>query len=103
MVPPFTASWLYPRLVWGGLWGFLFLLPLLKQSAVLRGVVYSLGPTLVQLFLVFPLKLDQGMIGLKLGIITPLLVVFFNIIWGLAASLWLSAIEDKSSILPWKR
>jgi len=26
LAPEFTASWLYMRLVWGGLWGLLFLL-----------------------------------------------------------------------------
>jgi hypothetical protein len=95
MAPAFTPPWLYPRLVWGGLWGFLFLLPLLKRSPVLRGVVYSLGPTLVQLFLVFPFKLGQGMMGLKLGIMTPLLVVVFNVVWGVAASLWLNTMEGR--------
>lgn len=95
--PAFTPQWLYPRLVWGGLWGFLFLLPLLKRSPVLRGVIYSLGLTLVQLFVVFPFKLEQGMMGLKLGIMTPLLVVVFNIAWGLAASLWLNTMEAKPS------
>ena len=28
IAPPLTPAFLYPRLVWGGLWGFLFLLPL---------------------------------------------------------------------------
>lgn len=27
IAPTLTASWLYPRIVWGGIWGFLFLLP----------------------------------------------------------------------------
>ena len=27
IAPNLTPSWLYPRIVWGGLWGFLFLLP----------------------------------------------------------------------------
>jgi hypothetical protein len=25
--PTLTPEWLYPRIVWGGLWGFLFLIP----------------------------------------------------------------------------
>jgi hypothetical protein len=103
MTPAVTPPWLYPRLVWGGLWGFLFLLPLLKGSPVLRGVIYSLGPTFVQLFLVFPFKLEQGMMGLKLGIMTPLLVVVFNVVWGVVASLWLNTMEDRPSIWSWKR
>jgi len=28
IAPALTPNWLYPRLVWGGLWGFLFMLPL---------------------------------------------------------------------------
>ena len=27
IVPDLTAQWLYPRIVWGGLWGMMFLLP----------------------------------------------------------------------------
>jgi len=29
IAPALTPAWLYPRIVWGGLWGFLFLLPML--------------------------------------------------------------------------
>lgn len=29
LAPTLTPALLYPRLVWGGLWGFLFLLPFL--------------------------------------------------------------------------
>ena len=28
IAPGLTAAWLYPRIVWGGLWGFAFLLPI---------------------------------------------------------------------------
>ena len=28
--PEFTPTWLYPRLVWGGIWGLFLVLPLLK-------------------------------------------------------------------------
>jgi hypothetical protein len=54
-----------------------------------RGVLFSLAPTLVQLFLVFPLMAHKGVLGLQLGYLTPLLVIFYNAIWGLAAGLWL--------------
>ncbi len=56
-----------------------------------------MGPTLVQLFIVFPLVAKKGMLGLQLGTVTPLFVVFFNIIWGLAAAYWLHFIEDRPS------
>lgn len=89
IAPPLTAAFLYPRLVWGGLWGFLFLIPLGRMSFPARGVLFSLAPTLVQFFLVFPLMAHKGVLGLQLGSLTPLLVVFYNAVWGLAAGLWL--------------
>ena len=95
--PELTATFLYPRLVWGGLWGFLFLLPFLRGSVVWRGIVYSLGATLVQLFVVFPFKLGKGWLGLDLGALTPLLVIFFNIVWGVCAAAWFYLVSEKGS------
>ena len=89
IAPPLTTAFLYPRLVWGGLWGFLFLIPLGRMSFPARGLLFSLAPTLVQLFLVFPLMAHKGVMGMQLGYLTPLLVVFYNAIWGLGAGLWL--------------
>jgi hypothetical protein len=89
LAPPLSAAFLYPRLVWGGLWGFLFLVPLGWWSFPARGLFFSLGPTLVQLFLVFPFMAHKGFMGLQLGYLTPVLVVFYNAIWGLGAGLWL--------------
>jgi hypothetical protein len=103
LAPALTSAWVYQKLVWGGLWGLLFLLPLFKGSPVLRGAIYSLVPTFAQLFLVFPLMVGQGVMGLKLGGLTPFFVVFFNFVWGIVASLWLSTMEDTSSIWSWKR
>ncbi len=54
LAPPFTKPWLYQRLVWGGIWGWLFLLPLQGLSLPLRGLLFSLGPSLVTWFLVLP-------------------------------------------------
>ena len=89
IAPKLTPVWLYPRIVWGGIWGALFLLPILRNSFITRGLLYSLGPSLVMLFIVFPMKAKKGMLGLDLGNLTPVLVLFFNAIWGVAAALWL--------------
>ncbi len=88
IAPGLSPAMLYPRIVWGGLWGFLFLLGRPRGNAWKRGLVLSLGPTLVQLLYIFPLKSGQGVLGLDLGLLTPLFVVFFNAVWGLAAVLW---------------
>ena len=89
IAPSLTPAWLYPRLVWGGIWGVLFLLPLLKRRLFLRGLIFSLGPTIVQLFVVFPIKAQKGVMGFDLGLLTPLFVIVFNAVWGLAAAIWL--------------
>jgi hypothetical protein len=90
IAPPLTPAFLYPRLVWGGLWGFLFFLPRGRLTLPRQGLLLSLAPTLAQLFWVFPLKAHQGVMGLQLGTLTPLFVVFYNAIWGVAAGLWLT-------------
>ena len=87
VAPVLTPAWLYPRIVWGGLWGLLFVLPL-SLAWIPRGLVLSLGPSLIQLLVVFPVKADKGLLGLELGLLTPVLVLFFNAVWGLVASWW---------------
>ena len=87
--PPFSLPRLYPRIVWCGIWGFMFLLPLRGGSAVKNGLLLSLGPTVVQLFFVFPYKAHRGFMGMDLGTLTPVLVLIFNAFWGVAAALWL--------------
>jgi hypothetical protein len=92
IAPSLTAGWLYPRLVWGGLWGFLFLLPL-RGSWWLRGLIVSLAPSAFQLLYVFPQMTGQGLLGLRLGALTPVLVLVFNAVWGLAAACLLRATD----------
>jgi hypothetical protein len=94
IAPRLTALWLYPRLVWGGLWGFLFVLPFLRGPSLLRGVVLSLGPSIVQLLVVFPHVTHKGLMGLKLGVMTPVLVLFLNAVWGVSTVLWLNFINE---------
>jgi hypothetical protein len=53
--PGFTMSWLYPRLVWGGIWALLLLLPFLQTRLFLRGMLFSLLPSAMMLFMVSPL------------------------------------------------
>lgn len=87
IAPALTAQWLYPRIVWGGIWGLLFLLPLLKSRPFAKGALLSLFPTIVQLFVVFPYKAQKGIAGLELGLLTPACVFVFNWIWGVVTSL----------------
>jgi hypothetical protein len=88
IAPSLTPPYLYQRMVWGGLWGFILLLPVLPASTWLRGFLLSLGPTIVQLFIVFPIRLNKGVMGLELGQLTPLFVFIYNAIWGVCAVSW---------------
>jgi len=87
MAPALTPMWIYQHLVWGGIWAFLFFLPL-RGSYYARGAFYSLAQTLIQLAIIFP-KMGQGMLGLELGYMAPVLVTCFGVIWGLATAFWL--------------
>jgi hypothetical protein len=87
IAPLLTPGWLYPRIVWGGIWGLLFILPMLQSKLLWKGTVLSLFPTAVQLFVVFPLKAHKGIAGLDLGLFTPLFVLFFNWVWGIVTAL----------------
>ena len=89
IAPKLTPAWLYPRIVWGGSWGFLFVLPILRSSLLARGLLFSLGPSLVMFFVIFPMKAKKGMFGLDLGSMTPVLVLFYNGVWGVVAVIWL--------------
>ena len=85
--PALTAKWLYPRIVWGGIWGLLFVLPLFNSKPFSKGAVLSLFPTIVQLFVVFPYQAKKGIAGIELGMLTPAFVFVFNWIWGVVTSL----------------
>ncbi|MDH5297894.1 MAG: hypothetical protein OEV91_02645 [Desulfobulbaceae bacterium] len=86
-VPRLTMEWLYPRLVWGGIWGLLFMLPLLKNQLLLRGILFSLGPTMM-VFLNYVPGLGRGIFGLSFGSLAPQLVLLLNVFWGIVAAFW---------------
>ncbi len=89
IAPELSPQWLYPRIVWGGIWGLIFFLPVLSKSILTKGLILSLGPTLIQLFVLFPLKAHKGVMGFELGSLTPVFVLIFNAIWGLTAAIWM--------------
>jgi len=87
ITPSLTAGWLYPRIVWGGIWGLIFFLSLVNSKPFFKGTLLSLFPTIVQLFIIFPYKAKKGVAGIELGLLTPALVFVFNWVWGVVTSL----------------
>jgi hypothetical protein len=88
MAPAWTPFFLYQHMVWGGIWGLVFLVPARRMGLLWQGIIFSLPMTLSQLFFMFP-KMGSGMLGLNLGRLTPVLVLFFGFVWGWATALWL--------------
>jgi hypothetical protein len=87
IAPSLKLAWLYPRIVWGGLWGLAFILPFYNNRLITKGALISLLPTLVQLLVIFPLKAHKGYFGLSLGMYTPVFVTFFNLVWGVVTAM----------------
>ena len=87
MKPELTAPWLYQRMVWGGIWMLLLLLPLWQTRTVFRGCVFSLLPSAMMLFVVLP-GMGKGFLGLGFGTLTPGVVIGLNLIYGLIAAFW---------------
>lgn len=82
-----SPAWMYPRIVHGGLWGLLFLLPIFSSSLLARSFVIALIPSLVHLFIIYPYYQGKGVAGLELGFLTPFVIFFFYWIWSLVTSL----------------
>lgn len=97
IAPALTKSWLYPRIVWGGIWGAILLVPLIKKSHVLRGIVLSIAPTLITLLVVFPSK-GKGLMGIELGTLTPVFPLIFNAIWGVVAGAWYGFVSENRQV-----
>lgn len=96
LAPQLSAAWLYPRLIWGGLWGLLFYLtvarPRFRRHWLRKGLWLSLLPTLVQLFVVFPYHTPYGLLGFGLGDLTALFVLLANFVWGFFTGLFTRAL-----------
>lgn len=81
--PPAPESYLpllYRLVVWGGIWGLLFAVPVLNRAWWLKGIIIGVLATLAILFYFNP------------GVTTPPVrfayVLVLNSIWGIAAGAW---------------
>ena len=93
MAPELTVAWLMPRLISSALWGLLFLLPFWPHALIRKGLLLSIGPLTLMLFMVFP-KMGAGMLGLQLGHAAPFFALFFSMVWGGTAGLFLKIFKD---------
>ncbi len=87
MVQTLELPKLYPKLLIGGLWGLVYFftvgIPRHRRHWVRKGLWFSLLPSLVAIFYLYPYIYHRGMAGFDLGTLTPLLIVVTNLVWGL--------------------
>jgi hypothetical protein len=89
LAPGLSPGWLYPRLVWGGLWGLLFALPVLtRRPPGVRSLIFSLGPSLAAMFYFLPVVAQKGWLGLEFGAAMPALILFYNAVWAIVTGVW---------------
>jgi hypothetical protein len=65
----------------------LLLIPIWRNKTILRGMVFSLVPSAMMLFVVIP-SMGKGMLGLGFGPLMPVVVIGLNFIYGIFASFW---------------
>jgi len=80
---------LYTNLIWGALFGLLFLIPLLDKQEIIKGVLISFLPSLFQLFILFPIMGNTGFLALEKGSLMPFYVIALNVVWGATAGAFL--------------
>lgn len=95
MVPELRLEWIGRRVFASGLWGIIFLIPVFKNSAVLKGAALGVLPWLSSILFVFPYKMQVGFFGLEMGYGTPLWTLFFGMFWGVTGTLFLARFMRK--------
>ncbi|MGD9867087.1 MAG: hypothetical protein AB7U38_03700 [Hyphomicrobiales bacterium] len=80
--PPLTLPWIYKLMVWGGIWGLIFLLPIPVAPFWLKCVVLTIAPVLAALVIFGPMA-GGALFALDKGALAPLAIYLANIPWGL--------------------
>lgn len=83
--PPMQLPWLYKMIVWGGLWGLIFLLPIKLGPLWLKALVMTLAPVLVALVVFTPMR-GGALFALDKGAMAPFYIYAINIPWGLTTA-----------------
>lgn len=85
--PELSSARLFIDGGWGGLWGLLFMLPVLKAQIVVRGLVLALPPAVFVLCYRMPHE-GHGVLGLNYGDWAPLVILVSWLFWGVVGAFW---------------
>lgn len=108
LVYKLTPELFYTCLGMGGIGGFLFFIPVFSKNRLQRGLITGLIAAAIALFVLMPMDAERGitgfvrafsgetgMLGLHKGAMAPVLIIIFNCVWGITASLWLGLSEKR--------
>lgn len=90
MVPDLSLAWILRRVLASGLWGIIFLIPIYRNSPLIKGAVLGVLPWLSSILIVFPYKMHVGFFGFGMGLGTPVWTLFFGILWGVTGTVFLA-------------
>jgi len=83
--PQLAKGLIYKQVVWGGLWGFIFLLPFRFRFWWIKGLVLTLAPVIAALVYFIPAR-GGAMFALHAGALAPVYIYLINIPWGLVTA-----------------
>lgn len=83
--PALAKGLIYKQMVWGGIWGLIFLLPVNVKPLWVKGLLMTLFPVIAAVVLVLPMR-GNGFLGLQLGVLAPVYIYLINIPWGLVTA-----------------
>jgi hypothetical protein len=83
--PARMPQFLYSRMVWGGIWALLFVLPVMTRQWLLRGVVVGVLASLAAIFYFNPAWKNAAF-----GFV--ILIFVANAVWGIVAAGWYRAV-----------
>lgn len=82
IAPALGWSWISRRILWGGIWGLAYPAVLrMRYRPMPSALLLSLGPSLAELLYFLPRR-GHSLLGVSLGLLTPLVVLATNAIWG---------------------
>jgi len=87
--PILSEAWLYPKIIWGGGLALCFALPFMRTNTLIKGVIFALIISLIELFLSLPFSPYKGAVGLNIGMYTFAFIMMFNLVWALMTGLML--------------
>ncbi|MFT7596817.1 MAG: hypothetical protein ACI8R4_004159 [Paracoccaceae bacterium] len=97
MTPDLTVGWMSRRVFASAIWGIIFLIPIYRDSPVLKGAILGILPWLSSILIVLPYRMGVGFLGLDLGMGTPVWTLLFGVIWGVTGTVFLSLYRPQES------